>query len=411
MTLNLSERARSAQPSVVREILKVAERPDILSFAGGLPAPELFPIEAIAQAHAEVFASEGRAALQYSSTEGVAGLRMWLVDRLRSHGIDAEFEATLVTHGSQQGIDLAGRVLIDRGMAVAVENPSYLAALQAFAGYEARFVPVCSDDDGMDIDDLARVVVRDNVRVVYLVPCFQNPTGTTLSLPRRMQLLALAEQHNLAIIEDDPYGELRFSGQHLPSLAALDKAGTVVRLGSFSKTLAPGMRLGFVTGPREVIRAMAVAKQACDLHTSTLAQRVVAKLLHTFDYEAHLEHLRTVYGQRCQTMLASLERHMPAGTRWTHPAGGMFVWLQLPDGLAAEGLFAEAIAQKVAFVPGSGFFAADKRYDLMRLNFSNCHPEAIEIGMARLGQVVRDGLAAHRMLDSEQRHPLFSTMK
>lgn len=396
MAITLSQRALNAQPSVVREILKVAERPDILSFAGGLPAPELFPVEAIAQAHAEVFATEGRFALQYSSTEGVAVLRAWVVERLRSHGIDAEVESTLITHGSQQGIDLAGRVLIDAGVAVAVENPSYLAAIQAFHGYQARFVTIASDDDGMDIDDLERQAEQHAIKVVYLVSCFQNPKGTTLSLPRRYQLLELAARRNIAIIEDDPYGELRFRGQHLPSIAALDKNAVVVRLGSFSKTLAPGMRLGFVTGPRDVIRAMAVAKQACDLHTSTLSQRVIAKLLRTFDYETHLEHLRTTYGHRCQVMLECLERTMPAGTTWTRPDGGMFVWMQLPNNLVAEELFVQAIAEKVAFVPGSGFFATDKRYDFIRLNFSNCQPTAIEEGMERLGRVVARALAGER---------------
>ncbi len=402
MAIALSHRALTAQPSVVREILKVAERPDILSFAGGLPAPELFPVEAIAQAHAEVFAEEGRFALQYSSTEGVAVLRAWLVDRLTSHGIPAEVESTLVTHGSQQGIDLAGRVLINTGTVVAVESPSYLAALQAFAGYGARFVTVDSDDNGMDVDDLERICQAQPVRVVYLVSCFQNPKGTTMALDRRIKLLELAERYDFAIIEDDPYGELRFRGQHLPSIAALDDSGRVVRLGSFSKTLAPGMRLGFVTGPKEVIRAMAVAKQACDLHTSTLSQRVVARLLRNFDYEAHLTGLRATYGHRCEVMLQGLDAHMPPGTRWTRPEGGMFVWLQLPDDLAAEDLFAAAIAEKVAFVPGSGFFANEKRHDFMRLNFSNCQPAAIAEGMARLGRVVQRALVAERPAAGER---------
>lgn len=390
MSLTLSQRALNIQPSVVREILKIAERPEVLSFAGGLPAPELFPVEAIAQAHAEVLASQGRAALQYSATEGVLALRSWVVDRLRSHKMAVDVENTLITSGSQQGIDLAARVLIDPGTAVAVEEPSYLAALQAFATYEARLVTVPSDDDGMNVEHFEAIARREKIRVVYLVPCFQNPKGTTMALDRRLKLLEIAGRLGIAIIEDDPYGELRFRGQHLPSLAALDTEGVVVRLGSFSKTLAPGMRLGFATGAREVIRAMTIAKQSCDLHTATLAQRAAAQLLTTFDYEAHLANLRAVYGARCTAMLEALTASMPLGTRWTNPEGGMFIWLQLPDGLRAEDLFAPAIAAKVAFVPGSGFFAGEKRYDFMRLNFSNCRPELIHEGMARLGTVVRD---------------------
>jgi 2-aminoadipate transaminase len=396
MSLTLSQRALNAQPSVVREILKIAERPEVLSFAGGLPAPELFPVEALAAAHAEVFRSQARSALQYAATEGVLPLRQWIVDRLRHHGMSVDVDTCLITAGSQQGIDLASRVLIDPGTAVLVEDPSYLAALQAFHGYEAHIVTVPSDQEGMRTDLLEAICVREKVRVIYLVPCFQNPKGTTLSLPRRLQLLDVAARHGIAVIEDDPYGELRFRGEHIKSLAALDTEGVVVRLGSFSKTLAPGLRLGFATGAKDVIRAMTVAKQACDLQTATLAQRAVATLLQTFDYEAHLEMLRRVYGERCQTMLDALTASMPEGTKWTDPEGGMFIWLQLPDQLRAEDLFPLAIAERVAFVPGSGFFAGEKHHDFMRLNFSNCGPDAIREGMGRLAKVVATAQAAKR---------------
>jgi 2-aminoadipate transaminase len=388
MSIILAARAQRMKPSAVREILKLAERSDILSFAGGLPAPELFPVEAIRRAHEEVLSEEPRAALQYSTTEGVLALREWIAARLVRQGIDASADRMLITSGSQQGIDLAARVLINPGDAVAVEDPSYLAALQAMGNYDARFVTIASDDEGMRVDELERVAVRENVRVVYLVPNFQNPKGTTLSLARRHQLVELAGRLGIAIIEDDPYGELRFRGEMLPSLAALDTKGVVIRLGSFSKTLVPGLRIGFATGPGEVIRAMTVAKQATDLHTGTLAQRVAARLLTAFDYDGHLEMLRRVYGERCDAMLAALERHMPKGMSWTHPDGGMFVWACLPTGLVAEDLFAAAIEEKVAFVPGSGFFAGTKHYGFMRLNYSNCAPALIEEGMGRLGRVM-----------------------
>jgi 2-aminoadipate transaminase len=394
----LSQRAQNARPSAVREILKIAERSDILSFAGGLPAPELFPVDAIAEAQAKVLRDEPRLALQYSSTEGVVPLRQWITTRMRSLGQDVDIDSVLITTGSQQGIDLAARVLLDPGTVIAVENPSYLAALQAFSSYGADYATIASDEDGMRMDDLERQVLLRGIRVLYLVPNFQNPKGTTLSLARRHQLIDLASRHGLAIIEDDPYGELRFAGDALPSLASLDSTRPeperlVIRLGSFSKTLAPGLRIGFATGPRELIRAMTVAKQSSDLQTGTLSQRVTARLLQDFDFDAHLAKLTQVYGQRCDAMLQALDNYMPTGTRWTHPQGGMFVWVELPRQLRAEDLFPHAIANKVAFVPGSGFFAGDRRHEFMRLNFSNCPTGKIAEGMTRLGIVIRGALA------------------
>ena len=299
MSLILADRMSRMPPSAVREILKVAERPDILSFAGGLPAPELFPSEAIAQAVSDVCRQNAAAALQYSTTEGYTPLREWIVARLRRQGIDASLDNTLITSGSQQGIDLAGRVLLNAGDRIAVEDPSYLAALQAFGAYEAQFVCIPSDDDGMQVDVLEREAAR-GLTAIYIVPNFQNPKGTTLSLERRHKLIAIATKHNIAIIEDDPYGELRFRGEALPSLASLDDQGVVIRLGSFSKTLAPGLRIGFATGPRDAIRAMTIAKQAADLHTGSLVQRAAARLLETFDFEGHLAILRTAYGARAR---------------------------------------------------------------------------------------------------------------
>ncbi len=374
-------------PSAVREILKVAEQPDVLSFAGGLPAPELFPIEAIAEAHAAVLAREGRAALQYSTTEGFGPLREWVAARMAKRGIRVPADQVLITNGSQQGIDLVARVLLDPGDVVAVESPSYLAALQTFAGCEASFAPVASDDDGMVIEDLARVLATKNPKLVYLVPEFQNPKGTTLAKERRAAMVEMCRAHKVPILEDNPYGELRFRGEAPPALAALDH-DIVVHLGTFSKTLAPGMRLGWLVGSKEIVRAVTIAKQAADLHTATLAQRAAAQLLTTFDYDAHLATLRVTYGERCVAMLHAIERHMPAGTRWTKPEGGLFIWAELPNGLRADDIFADALKEKVAFVPGSAFFPDAPRYETMRLNYSNRPADMIEEGIARLGRVV-----------------------
>jgi 2-aminoadipate transaminase len=386
--LRLARRMARMPPSAVREILKVAEQPDVLSFAGGLPAPELFPVEAIAEAHAEVLAREGRAALQYSTTEGFGPLREWVAARLALRGIDVGADQVLITNGSQQGIDLVARVLLDPGDVVAVESPSYLAALQTFAGCEVSFATVSSDDDGMDTGDLARVFAARPPRLVYLVPEFQNPRGTTLSRERRAALVRLCQAHRVPVLEDNPYGELRFRGDALPPLAALDDAGLVIHLGTFSKTLVPGVRLGWLVASREIVRAVTIAKQAADLHTATLAQRALAALLARFDYEGHLAVLRRTYGERCAAMLAALERHLPAGARWTRPDGGLFVWAELPAGISADDLFAEALREKVAFVPGSAFYPDAPRHETLRLNYSNRPPELIEEGIARLGRVV-----------------------
>ncbi|HEY4117941.1 MAG TPA: PLP-dependent aminotransferase family protein, partial [Byssovorax sp.] len=321
-------------------------------------------------------------------------LREWIRARLARRGVRAHVDDIVITSGSQQGIDLVSRALLDPGDAVAVESPSYLAALQCFTGCEAELVPIASDDGGMQIDALERALAERPIKLIYLVPEFQNPKGTTLAPERRARLVELAAAHGVVVLEDDPYGELRFRGEAAPPLAAYDDAGVVVHLGTFSKTLAPGLRIAWLTGPREIVRAVTVAKQAADLHTATLAQRATARLLASFDYDAHVGRIRVAYGARCDAMLASLARHMPAGTRWTNPDGGLFVWVELPRGLSADDVFAEALREKVAFVPGSGFFPGAVRREFLRLNFSN-RPEAlIEEGMSRLGAVLRRRLPA-----------------
>lgn len=388
-SLRLAQRMNALRPSAVREILKVAERPDVLSFAGGLPAPELFPVEAIAEAHAAVMARDGRAALQYSTTEGFGPLREWVVARLARRGIRVGVDQVLITNGSQQGIDLTARVLLDAGDEVAVEDPSYLAALQSFTGCEARFLTVPSDDGGMDIAALEQALAARRPRLIYVVPEFHNPKGTTLAGERRMHLVRLAQRFRIPILEDNPYGELRFRGEAPAPLMALDDSGLVVHLGTFSKTLAPGLRLGWLVGSPEFVRAATIVKQSTDLHTASLAQRAAAELLTWFDYDAHLVRLRATYGERCQTLLDALERNLPEGTRFTRPDGGLFVWAELPSGIDSELLLKDALSEKVAFVPGSAFFAGTSRAEMLRLNYSNRPPALIEEGMARLGRVVR----------------------
>ena len=396
MQVQLARRMSNVQASAIREILKVAERPDVLSFAGGLPAPEAFPIAAMARAHAEVLAKDGAAALQYGPTEGYAPLRAWIAERMTSRGLPATAEQVLITTGSQQGIDLVGKTLLDPGALVAVEAPSYLAALQTFSTYEAQFAVVGTDDEGMRVDELETLLKHAPVKLIYIVPTFQNPRGTTLSLDRRQELARLAREYGVTVLEDDPYAELRYRGTSLPPVAGLDARAPVIHLGSFSKTLEPGLRLGYAIGDERMIRALTIAKQAADLHSGQLSQLAVTQLLRTFDYDAHLRGLRTLYGERCAAMLASVERSFPRGSTWTRPEGGLFVWVKLPDGIDAKELLRTAMQEKVAFVPGAPFYQRNPERSTLRLNFSNRPPELIAQGIARLGACVQ------RMIDGDR---------
>lgn len=392
MTIETARRMRGMAPSAVREILKVAERPDVLSFAGGLPAPELFPARELGQAFEAVLRKNPGAALQYGITEGFLPLRAWVADRLCARGIAATPENVVVVSGSQQGIDLTARVLLNPGATVLVENPSYLAALQAFAAYEVDVVALPGDAEGLRTDLLEDAIREHRPSLLYVVPEFQNPRGTTLASPRRHELAAVALRHGVPVLEDDPYGALRFRGSPSTPIAAL--AGELTfHLGTFSKTLAPGLRLGWVHGPRAMMRTLTIAKQACDLHTATLVQHAVVELLRTFDYEAHLGRIRAEYRLRCEAMLRALERTMPPGTRWSTPDGGLFLWLELPPGLRDEEVFQAAIQHRVAVVPGSGFFVGPPQHGFLRLNFSNQSVENIELGMARLGRTLHQLLA------------------
>jgi 2-aminoadipate transaminase len=386
---NLALRMSRIGVSAVREILKVTERPDIVSFAGGLPAPETFPVEALARAHAEVFAENAASALQYSTTEGYRPLREWIAARMRCAGIDAAADRVLITSGSQQGIDLVAKVFLDPGDGVVVENPCYLAALQTFASFQARLISVGSDDKGMRVDQVERALRRERPKLIYVVSDFHNPKGTSLSTERREQLIALSRRHRVPILEDDPYGELRYRGEERPSIASMDDQGLVVYLSTFSKTISPGLRIGWAAGSEEVIAALTLAKQATDLHTSTLVQHALSRMLESFDYPSHLKTLRALYGARCEAMLHALERHFPPSARWTQPEGGLFLWAELPEGVSGEELLRESLAERVAFVPGAPFFAHRPRENFIRLNFSNRPPEVIEEGVERLGLVLK----------------------
>jgi 2-aminoadipate transaminase len=390
-SFGLSSRMSGLAPSAVREILKVADRRDVISFAGGLPAPELFPLEAIAEAFARTFADVGPRALQYGVTEGYLPLREWIAARLARRGVETSPENLLVTSGAQQGIDLVARALLDPGDIVVTENPTYLAALQVFAAAEAEVVPVGGDDEGICVAELPDVLTARNVRLIYVCPDFSNPRGTTLSARRREQLVEIARRYRVPILEDDPYGELRYTGEAPPAIAAFDE--TVIRLGTFSKILAPGLRIGWLHGPEPLVRRLAILKQTTDLHTATLAQHATAKLLETFNLDVHVSKLRATYGARRDAMLDALLRVMPKGTVWTKPGGGLFVWLALPEGSYDAAVFDAALARGVAVVPGAGFFVGDPSHRFLRLNFSNRPKEEIETGIATLAASIESSAA------------------
>jgi 2-aminoadipate transaminase len=389
------------QGSAIREILKVTQQPEVISFAGGLPAPELFPMQEVIDATRRVMEGHGREAMQYSITEGYLPLREMIMRHMSRYGIHCTERNVMITTGSQQALDLIGKVMIDPGDLIAVEEPTYLGALQAWNVFGAQYVTVATDDEGMVPDGLELALQARPIKFIYALPNFQNPMGVTLSHERRLKIVRLAEKYGVPIIEDDPYGQLRYEGGHEPTLIGLDAmqrgnsqsehfiSGNVIYLSTFSKTLCPGFRVAWVVGPEEVIARMVQAKQAADLHSSTFAQMVAYETGRNGFLDHHVREIRRVYHQRRDLMLGLLEEMMPPDTTWTHPMGGLFLWLRLPEGINSTDLLAKAVEQKVAFVPGSPFYPHGGGENTMRLNFSNATPEQIEIGMARLAEVIQ----------------------
>lgn len=392
-----AQRTHQMKGSTIRELLKLTEQPDIISFGGGLPAPEVFPVEEFRQACARVLEKQSAAALQYGTTEGYLPLREMIAQQTRRTGIEVTAENILITSGSQQALDLLGKIFINPGDHIAVDNPTYLGALQAWNIYGAEYVPVRLDEKGLVTDEL-EAAFRVGPKFIYALPNFHNPTGVTLSLERRHHLVELADRYGVPIIEDDPYGQLRFEGDTLPSIVVLDEklhpknghyTGNVIYLSTFSKILAPGLRLAWVIAPPEVIGKLVQAKQGSDLNTSTFNQMVAYEVGRDGFLDKHAEIIRKVYRERRDAMLDALEEHMPAGVKWTHPEGGLFLWMTLPEAMSSVDLLQASIAQKVAFVPGNSFYARGGGENTMRLNFSYATPERINEGISRLSKAIR----------------------
>lgn len=396
---NLASTAGVIKGSAIRELLKVTEQPGVISFAGGLPAPACFPAEEIALATERVLATEAARVLQYGPTEGFPPLRAFLVELMQGRGVHVGVDDVLVSSGSQQALDMIAKLMIDQGDVVLVEDPTYVGALQAFRPYQPNFVPVPMDEEGLILEALEAALVRleregRKPKFLYTVASFQNPTGVTLSRVRRDALLDLAERFSLPIVEDDPYGELRYSGQPVPTLAALDTARHgqprhVLYFSTFSKLLAPSLRVGWIVGPQPVLRRLAQIKQGLDLHTGSLAQAIAYETCRDGLLERHIPRIRAIYHERRDAMLAALAHEMPSGVRWTTPEGGMFLWLTVPEQVDVDDLLRRAIEQQVAFVPGGAFFANGGGANTMRLNFSHPNAERIVEGIQRLAGALR----------------------
>lgn len=392
---HFARRAQRMRSSDIREAFKLTEDPSVISLAGGFPSPETFQVGPVAEAAYEVVSADGKSALQYGPTEGVHELRAWIANRLGEKGIRGSSEEILVTHGSQQGLDLLAKLFVDPGDLVLVESPTYVSAIGAFANYEAdvRGIPV--DAEGLRTDVLEEVLHRRRrerlpmPKLLYTIPNFQNPTGVTMSVERRRRLVELADEYDLLICEDDPYGELRFEGEPLPPIKAWDKHGRVFYLGSFSKIFLPGLRVGWINAPESVISRLSIARQSTDLCQSTFSQRLVLRCAEAGLIDGCLEELRKAYRLRRDAMLHALERHFPSWARWTRPKGGFFIWATLPEGFDTKALLPQAIAEeRVAYICGSAFHVDGAGHNAMRLAYSQLSPEQIEEGIARLGRFV-----------------------
>lgn len=386
----LARRAERMNPSVIREILKVTERPGIISFAGGLPSPATFPVDAMREACERVLRDDGRAALQYAASEGYGPLREWVAASLPWSVDPAQ---VLITTGSQQGLDLIAKVLIDAGSRVLVETPTYLGALQAFTPMEPVIEGVASDAEGVDVDALETQIGSEaahSPRFLYVLPNFQNPTGRSMGLQRRQALVNMAARAGLPLVEDNPYGDLWFDHPPPTPLTALNPEGSIY-LGSFSKILAPGLRLGFMVAPPSVHPKLLQAKQAADLHSPSFNQRMVAEVLKDGFLERHVPTIRALYKRQCEVMLECLEREMAGmDVRWNKPDGGMFLWVRLPEGVNAVELLPKAVERGVAFVPGSAFYADHADARTMRLSFVTATAEQIHTGIAALARTIRE---------------------
>lgn len=390
--MKFAKRMEGMQASEIRELLKLTAKPDIISFAGGLPAPELFPVEEIAKVSHDLVLKEGRQLLQYATTEGRPSLRAKIAKRMADkYNTVVDPDDILITTGSQQCLDFVGKLFLDSGDVVLCESPSYLGALNAFNAYQPKFVEVPTDNGGLLPEELDKILeTTPNCKFIYVIPDFQNPTGRTWSMERRKAFMEVVNKHNLPVVEDNPYGELRYEGEILPSLKSLDTKGLVMFLGTFSKIFCPGLRLGWVACEHELLTQFVKIKQSADLHTSNFDQGVADAYMDAYDLDAHVKEIVALYKHRRDLILESMEKYLPAGTEWTHPEGGLFLWLTFPEGVSARKVFAKCIEMKVAGVIGDAFYPNQKTDRSMRINYSNMPDDRIVEGIQRMAKAIKE---------------------
>ena len=392
MPVRFADRISRTKASEIREILKVTQNPEIISFAGGLPAPELFPIEGVKKADAAVLDESGMTALQYTTTEGYDPLRTWIAERLnKRNGTSMDKDNIMITHGSQQALDLAGKVFLDEGDVVLCESPTYLAAITAFRSYGCEFVDISTDENGMIMSELRKAMdENDRIKLIYIVPNFQNPTGRTWSLERRKELAEISAEKRIAVIEDDPYGEIRFEGRDIRSVQSLDAAGNVLSTGTFSKIFCPGFRIGWIAGDKRITRKFVLVKQGTDLQCNTFAQMSISKYLEQNDIDAHIRIIRETYKKRRDLAVMTMKENFPKGVTFTEPEGGLFAWIELPGHMNARDVLVRCLERKVAFVPGGSFFANGGHENTLRINFSNMPEDRIVTGLKIMAEVFKE---------------------
>ncbi|CAK7035524.1 MAG: 2-aminoadipate transaminase [Peptostreptococcus russellii] len=395
MAIKFAERTNNMEGSAIRELLKLTQKPEVISFAGGMPAPELFPVDAMIDVSKKVLEENGRVAMQYTTTEGYAPLREHLAKRMNDNlQTNVVADDLLITNGSQQCLDFIGKAFLDKDDIVLCESPSYLGAINAFNAYQPKFIDVPTDGDGMIMEELERILEEnDRVKFIYVIPDFQNPSGRTWPLERRKKFMEIINKYEIPVAEDNPYGELRYEGEYLPSLKSMDTKGLVMFLGTLSKVLSPGYRIGWVAASPEILAKFNVIKQAADLQASTISQMEMAKFFDDYDVDAHIAKLREVYGHRRTVMLDAMKKYFPEGVTYTYPNGGLFTWVILPEGIDATVLQKEkALPNNVAFVPGEPFFPNGGHVNTFRMNYSNMPDDKIEEGIRLLGLSIKEAI-------------------
>lgn len=391
MAIKFAKRIEGLKGSEIRELLKLTEKPEVISFAGGLPAPELFPIEEMKEISKVVLDESGTQALQYSTTEGFPPLREQIAKRMNSKNkTNITKDDILITNGSQQGLDFAGKAFLDEGDIVLCESPSYLGAINAFKSYRPNFIEVPTDNNGMIMEELENILsTTENIKMIYVIPDFQNPTGRTWPLERRKKFMEIINKYEIPVIEDNPYGELRFKGEGLPSLKSMDKKGLVIFLGTFSKIFCPGYRIGWTCASQKILSKFIFIKQGADLQASTISQREVSKFIDLYDLDKHVEKIKEVYERRRDLMLETMKSEFPEGIEYTHPEGGLFTWVELPSHLDSRVIMQDCLKNNVAYVPGGSFFPNGGKENCFRLNYSNMPDDRIVEGIKRLGEVLK----------------------